>query len=90
MTHRHAAALARSRPARVAGLPSGDSAERLIGGETAALFPVAVHTLGRAMLIGVGMAAAGVRQGLVAGALGGALGIEAFVLLWAWYEKRKR
>lgn len=78
-----------SRRTRAAGLPSGESAARLVRGELEALPLAAVHTLGRAALIGAGLAIAGLRVGLVKYALAGALSIEVFVLLWSAWEARK-
>ena len=71
-------------------LPSGESAEALVGGEVSALPVVIFHTGLRAGLIGVGLYAVGFRgPQLIKGAIAGALGIEAFVLAWALYEKGK-
>lgn len=72
-------------------LPSGESAEALVAGDAGALPKVALHTGVRAALIGLAMYVAGMRArtGLVKYSVAGALGIEAFVLLWALYERRK-
>ena len=75
----------------VDGLPSGESAEAVVRGDVSAV-PVAVlHTVGRAGLIGVSLAVAGMEadRKLVKYSLAGAVGIEAFVLLWTWWNARK-
>lgn len=73
-------------PVCPAALPSGTSAYRLMRGDPKGLAGIVGHTIGRASLIGVGMAVAGERKHLVRNALGGALGIEAFVLVWAAWK----
>lgn len=77
--------------AHLAGLPSGDSAEALVRGDVSAIPTVLFHTLGRAGLIGVSMAVAGmpVDRKLVKYAAASAVGIEAFVLVWSWWNARK-
>jgi hypothetical protein len=70
-------------PAPMPALPSGTSAYRLMTGDPSGLLGVVGHTIGRSALVGVGMAVAGERKHLVRNALAGALGIEAFVLVWA-------
>jgi len=75
-----------SRPECSAALPSGTSAYRLMSGDPAGLMGVVGHTLGRSVLVGVGMAVAGERQHLIRNATAGALGIEAFVLAWAAWK----
>lgn len=74
----------------LAGLPSGDSAEALVRGEWGALPTAVFHTILRGALIGTAMGVAGLREedGLVKYSIAGALGIEAFVLLWAWANKK--
>ena len=67
-------------------LPSGTSAVRLIQGDPSGIVGVVGHTLGRSVLVGVGMAIAGERKHLVRNAVAGALGIEAFVLCWAVWK----
>lgn len=74
---------------RVAGLPSGESAARLVRGDLDALPLAALHTLGRASLIGAGLAIAGLRENLVKYSLSAAVAIEGFVLLWSAWEARK-
>lgn len=64
-------------------LPSGTSAYRLMSGDPEGLLGVVGHTIGRSVLVGTGMAIAGERKHLVRNAVAGALGIEAFVLVWA-------
>jgi len=72
-------------------LPSGESAEALVGGDLSALPVVTFHTGLRAGLIGLGLYAVGFRgEQLVKGAIAGAIGIEAFVLAWALYERSKK
>jgi hypothetical protein len=70
-------------------LPSGTSAYRLMSGDPAGLLGVVGHTLGRSLLIGAGMAAAGERKHLVRNSVGAALGIETFVLVWAAWRVRQ-
>lgn len=67
-------------------LPSGTSAFKLVQGDPAGIPGVIGHTVGRATLIGVGLALAGERKHLVRNAIGGALAIEAFVLVWAAWK----
>jgi len=67
-------------------LPSGTSAYRLMSGDPSGLVGVVGHTVGRSVLVGVGMAVAGERKHLVRNAVAGALGIEAFVLVWAAWK----
>ena len=64
-------------------LPSGEAAKALMQGAPGALGPVVGYTLLRAGLIGAGLYVAGQRQGVVRGALAGALAIELWVLAWA-------
>lgn len=66
-------------------LPSADSACRLMGGDLSALPTAALHTAGRALIISVGIFAAGERdpKALARYSLGAALAIEAFALAWA-------
>ncbi len=75
----------------IEGLPSGESAEQLVAGDISALPKVAFHTATRAGLIGLAMYLAGMHAPklLLRYSVAGALGIEAFVLLWALYEKNK-
>lgn len=64
-------------------LPSQTSAARLVAGDVTALPSVALHVVGRAALIGVGMAIFGQRDPkvLVGGSLAGSGMIELFVLI---------
>lgn len=73
-------------------LPSGESAEALVAGDFKVLPKVVLHTGVRAALVGLAMYVAGMRlrAGLVKYSVAGALGIEAFVLLWALYERNKK
>jgi hypothetical protein len=74
----------------LSGLPSGDSAEALVRGEWKALPTAALHTVLRGVLIGTAMSVAGMpAKDLVRYSLAGALGIEVFVLVWAWMNKEK-
>lgn len=75
--------------AALSGLPSGDSAEALVRGDAGALPTAVLHTLLRGVLVGTAMSIAGLRldQGLVKYSIAGALGIEAFVLVWAAANK---
>jgi len=59
-----------------------------MSGDPAGILGVVGHTIGRATLIGTGMAVVGERKHLVRNALGGALAIEAFVLVWAAWKVR--
>lgn len=72
-------------------LPSATSACDLMGGDIKALPRAAFHTLGRALLISVGVYAAGERDAskLAKYSLGAALAIEAFALAWAAAHQRK-
>jgi hypothetical protein len=76
----------------LAGLPSGDSAEALVRGEPGALPKVVGHTLLRAGLIGGALSVAGMtwKTGLARYSLAGALGIETFVLVWAWLKQERK
>lgn len=69
-------------------LPSGTSAYKLASGDPAGIPGVIGHTIGRATLIGTGLAVVGERRHLVRNAVGGALAIEAFVLVWAAWRVR--
>lgn len=71
-----------------ASLPSSECAFELVQGNWGALPQCVLTTLGRAVLIGAGMAVLGERQNLVRNSLGGALGIECFVLGWAYLKTR--
>ncbi len=65
----------------IGGLPSEDHAVAAFDKPTAgSVGKVAGDVLFRSLLIGTGMAVAGVRRKLVVGAIGGSLAIEAFVL----------
>ena len=72
-------------------LPSADSACRLMSGDMSALPAAAFHTVGRAALIAVGIAAAGERdpRKLARYGLGAALAIEVFALTWAGFHQRR-
>lgn len=80
--------LAPHAPSTLSGLPSGESAQRFARGDWGALPEVAFHTVLRATLIGAAMSLAGMpSKDVVKFALAGALGIEAFVLVWAALNK---
>lgn len=75
----------------VRALPSSDHAAALLSGDASpvpadklvSLAWVMADVAGRALLLGMGMAAAGIRgKQLMVGAIGGALAVEAFVLAW--------
>lgn len=72
-------------------LPSGDAALRLMEGKPGALFEVAGTLLARSALMASGLALAGFRgRELAKGTLAAGLAVEAFVLGWAYVNKRKR
>ena len=76
-------------PVCPAALPSGSSAEALVGGDWKAL-PLAVgHTIVRAALVGAGLFAAGERAHVVKKAVAGSLAIETFVLVWAAWKRQQ-
>lgn len=62
--------------------PSSRSAARLLKGEPGAALDVAAHMLGRAMLIGAGLAVAGERQALLRNALVAAATIEVALIIY--------
>lgn len=70
-------------PLVAAALPSASSALAFVQGQPGAWLPVAMHTAGRAGLIGIGLVLAGQKQNIVRSAIMGSLAIETFVLLWA-------
>lgn len=70
-------------------LPSAQSAAALVRGESGSFVRVVGHTLLRAGLIGVGLAIAGEREKLVRYSVAGALGIEAFVIGYAYWQRRR-
>lgn len=68
-------------------LPSADSAQRLLDGQPGALGDAILHVLGRAVLVGLGMAAVpkvrkSLKSSLPVAALAGSLAIEGFVLAY--------
>lgn len=71
-------------------LPSAQSAAALVRGEPGSFLRVLGHTGGRALLIGVGLAVVGEREHLLKYSIAGALGIEAFVLAYTYYQQRGR
>ena len=80
----------------VCTLPSATSACRITSGDMSAIPAAVLHTAGRAALIGVGMyginAALGERTTLrevAKNAIGGAVAIEVFALLYTWNAQRK-
>lgn len=75
-------------PPRVANLgvslPSGESASDFLEGKSGSTARLALHYVGRAALIGVGLAVVGARgKELVKLSLAGSAAIEAFVLAYA-------
>jgi hypothetical protein len=70
-------------------LPSSRSALAFVRGEEGSTLAVVGHTLGRAALIGVGLAIAGEREHLARNSLMGAMAIESFVLLWTYHAVNK-
>lgn len=64
-------------------LPSGDSALRLVQGDTSAASTVLLHWGLRTVLIASGLYLAGMREKVWLGAFGGSTAIELFVLGWA-------
>lgn len=82
----HAIELSVSREANLTSLPSVKSAEDFLLGKPEGLQKAVVSTLGRSVLIAVGMFAVGERKHLVRNALGGAVAIETFVL---WYVNQQ-
>lgn len=71
-------------------LPSQSAASALIQGHWEALPTVGLHVLGRAAIIGTGMAVFGERDAkrFVGGALAGSFAIELFVLLHELTQRR--
>lgn len=68
-------------------LPSASSARDLVLGRPGALGRAAAHTALRALLVGAGAAALGLRgPSLIRASIGGAIGIEVFVLSWTYYH----
>lgn len=64
-------------------LPSSVSAHLAVSGDARAVPLLALHTVGRAIILAGGLYAAGLRgRQLTRGALFGALAIELFVLAW--------
>lgn len=67
----------------IGALPSEEHATQALDAPSPrSVGKVALDVLFRSVLIGSGMAAGGVRRHLVAGALGGSLAVEAFVLAY--------
>ena len=73
-----------------APLPSGSAAIDLVEGRPGGFGKTVLCTFGRAVLIGAGMIAGGKRENLARDAFAGAVGIEAFVIAWAYYRSRER
>lgn len=76
----HAVELAISRDANMTSLPSVKSAEDFLLGKPGGFTKALLSTLGRSLLISVGMLAVGERKHVARNALGGAVAIELFVL----------
>lgn len=71
-------------------LPSGESASDFLEGKSGSTARLTMHFLGRAVLIGTGLAVAGVRgKELAKLSLAGSAAIEAFVLGYAAVNKDK-
>lgn len=70
-------------------LPSANSALAFVRGEPGSTASVIKHTLGRSVLIGVGLAVAGEREHLIQKSLAAGMTIESFVLLWTYYTVNK-
>jgi hypothetical protein len=70
-------------------LPSASSALALMNGEPGAFPMVLAHTGLRAGIIAIGLVVSGQRRGVFRNAIVSSLAIEAFVLLWAGYQKSK-
>lgn len=68
--------------AACASLPSSQAAADALAGEEGAWLDVAGSMLGRAVLIGAGLAVVGEREHLVRNSIAGACAIEVFVLGW--------
>lgn len=70
-------------------LASGDVTGQLIEGDVSALPKVIGYTLLRSVLVGVGMAVAGmpIDRNWVKYSLAGGIGIEVFIILWALYKR---
>jgi hypothetical protein len=66
----------------VTPLPSQQAAADLLEGRPGAIGDVLATMLGRAVILGLGMYAAGERKHLVRNAVGATLAVEAFVLLY--------
>jgi len=71
-------------------LPSAQSAAALVRGEPGSFVRVLGHTAGRALLISIGMAVFGEREHLLRNSVAGALGIEAFVLGYTYWQRGRR
>jgi hypothetical protein len=70
-------------------LPSQQSARELVSGVPGAWLPVAIHTLGRAWFIGLGLGLARVpSKYIVKGAIAGSVIVELFVLGHQYYQIR--
>jgi hypothetical protein len=70
-------------------LPSANSALAFVRGEPGSTASIIGHTLGRSVLIGVGLAVAGEREQLALKSLTASMAIESFVLLWTHYAVNK-
>ena len=68
-------------------LPSVSSAAALVRGEPGALPMVVGHLALRSLLIGAGAYVMGEREHLVRNAIGGALAIEMFVVIWEYRQR---
>lgn len=83
----YVAAVETPAPSKGLVLPSASSAERLVRGEPGALPLVGLHLLGRAALVGTGIALVnGLNMKTMKYALAGSAAIEVFVLGYAAYK----
>lgn len=71
----------------LADLPSASAAKDLVRGVPGALPRVVGWTTLRAGLIGTGLALSGQRSNVVKGAVVAALVVEAWIVVWAVYER---
>lgn len=70
-------------------LPSGDSAGRLVEGDTSALPVFLLHWGVRTGLVAAGLYAVGARDHLLRNAFAASTAIEAFVVGWAFAHRKE-
>jgi hypothetical protein len=82
----------RQRNACQVPLPSADSANRVLDGDTSSIPRAVLHTAGRAALIGVGMWTFGhfKPRDAAVGGISGAVAIEGFALLYLSYKRSQQ